>query len=230
MAQEHTLNPQIVHDAAACLFWALAEKRGVAATNNDVIESNGWCLLNQSFAQGVLSQYNLAAIPATGQQEFKKAIASEAYKFASNEENMNGIIYAEDAQLGRSPSAANVNTNSLKAIPKLNYAEGIIEKVGSLCLRHPLPAVVFSPTCPSGNIIEVADTNAALGYHLPMLLTGFDCQQISDEQYVLTGIFQIPVPDTSCGGLWNKAIQNSSRFVSEIKLIGPDPATIDVIW
>lgn len=216
MNHGQTLNPQIVHDAAAYLFWTLAEAIGINKANNAVLDSAGRCLIKQSFTAAALAQYGFGNLPRDVQLEFENAVAAEAERFAVNEENMNGVIYAEDAQKARSPSALHVNTAKMKAIPVRISIDGKIEKLGCLCLRHPLPAVVFSDTMPCEDVIEVADTTVALGYHLPIFLTNVDCQKISDELFVLKGVFKIPVPDAQHGDLWSAAIQNSSRFVSTL--------------
>lgn len=232
MNQGRSLNPQIVHDVAAHLFWTLAEAVGVAGANEAVVDSAGQCLLDQPFTTGVLCQYGIETLPSDDQREFDSAIAAEAERFAVKGENMNGVIYADDAQIGKSPSAQHVQTAALKAIPsRVSANSQMIEKVGLLCIRHPLPAVVFSDTRPHGGVLEVADTSAALGFHLPMFLANVTSQQIGERLFVSTGIFHIPVPDTTHGDLWNMVIQNSTRFIGGIKFYSESgDAAVDVQW
>lgn len=74
-----------------------------------------------------------------------EAIAAEAETFTLNGENMKGIVYGEDAAGGRAPSAQDLETAHLKVLPKdLSYSGQALETTGRLCLRHPLPAVVFT--------------------------------------------------------------------------------------
>jgi hypothetical protein len=233
MNQGRILNPQIVHDVAAYLFWTMSETVGVTGANEAIVKSAGQCLFEQPFTAAVLSQYDIEKLSYNAQRELGRAIAAEAEYFAMKDVNMDGIIYVEDAQNGKSPSAQNVQTGILKAIPRQVSRTGLkIEKKGSLCLRHPLPSVVFSDTRPHGSVFEVADTLAALGFHLPMFLNNVAFQQLGERLFVSKGIFHIPVPNTSHGDLWNKAIQNSTRFVCSVTffLNAADSTIVDVQW
>lgn len=231
MIQDRNFNPKIVHDAAAYLFWNLAESIGVAEANNAVVESAGQCLLKLPFTVTVLAQYGFEKLPPADKQEFGNAVATEAERYAIKGENMDGIIYADDAQGGRSPSAQDVDTLALRVIPRRVTSNESIQKLGRLCLRHPLPAVVFSDTVPRNGIIEVADTYDALGFQLPIFMFNAASQQLADGLFVSRGVFHIPVPSTRHGVLWDTAIQNSSRFVSRIKFYGEaTEVTVEVEW
>lgn len=221
-----------VNDAAAFLFWTLAESLGVSEANNVVAESAGRCLLKQPFTDMILSRYCDSSLPSADRAAFQKAIAIEAERCAVNKANNNGMVYTEDAIRGRSPSAKLVDTSTLKRLPKKIIKNGAgIENVGRLCLRHPLPAVVFSKTAPLEPFVEVADTTDALGFHIPMFLCNFACQQATDDLFILMGIFHIPVPDKRQGDLWNRAIQNSSRFINRMAFIsGESTVNINVEW
>lgn len=232
MNQEKNLNPQVVHDAAAFLFWTLADAVGVAGANESVIDSAGQCLLEQSFTAEVLGQYAIEKFPRNIQHEFHRAVAAEAERFAVGGTNMNGVIYGEDAQAGKAPSAQHVNTVQLRVIPKRFSMDGAkIERIGRLCLRHPLPAVVFSETRPHGDVLEVSDTSAALGFFLPMFLTSIATSELGDHLFASTGIFHIPAPDVPRGHLWDAAIQNSTRFSEAITFYGESGTTVvNVEW
>jgi hypothetical protein len=211
-------NSQIVHDAAAYLFWTLAEKIGIQNTNEAIIESSGRCLFKQQFSNSLLEQYNFEKLSYPVQLEFMDSIASEAESFAIRGVNMDGVIYAEDASSGRSPSALMVNTAELNITPKqINYDHNMTE-LGHLCLRHPLPAIVFSDTETDESVIKVANTSKALGFHFPLFLSNIHSIKINDGLFALTGIFLIPVKNNGIGGIWNKTIQNAITFVDEVKL------------
>ncbi|MHB8408400.1 MAG: hypothetical protein ACYDHY_09980 [Acidiferrobacterales bacterium] len=214
-------NNLAIDDAAANLFWMLAEKVGVSGANTMVIESSGHCLLNQPFTVAVLAQYGFHKLISSDQQAFASMVADEAERFAIGGMNMNGVIYAEDIQIGRSPAARNVDTSVLRAIPKRVFVGDQTRKVGVLCLRHPLPAVVFVNEKIQDDFIEVADTTAALGFHLPIFLGISGNYLACGNLFALTGIFHIPVPNVGHGNLWNRAIQNSLRFVSELTFLTP---------
>lgn len=54
MNQQRRVNPQIVHEIAAQLFWLLAESAGAEATSEAVIESGERCLVESPFSASVL--------------------------------------------------------------------------------------------------------------------------------------------------------------------------------
>jgi hypothetical protein len=225
------LNPQTVHDTAAYLFWMLAEQVGIADANQAVRDTTGECLFTQPFTISVLEQQGFANLPQEVRQKFINAVACEAEEYALKETNLNGVVYAEDGQSGRSPSAHHIDTKTLKAIPRKVAANRKLGKTGRLCLRHPLPAVVFSDSQPPNSIIEVSNTIEALGFQLPMFLSINGCQQISNALVVLFGVFFIPAPDEHSGKLWNSAIQNSTRFFSELDVLeGSSVLNIEVEW
>ncbi|MGF6534269.1 hypothetical protein P3T20_005073 [Paraburkholderia sp. GAS206C] len=232
MNQQRRLNPQIVHDIAAQLFWLLAESAGVEATSEAVIDSGGRCLVEAPFSTSVLGQYGFDKLSPDERRGACEAIAAEAEAFTLNGENMNGIVYGEDAAEGRAPSAQDVETAHLKVLPKdLSYSGQALEKTGRLCLRHPLPAVVFTNVAPRGEVLEVADTSDALGFHLPMFLSHVATTQLDDNLYVSMGIFHIPVPDSEHGDQWVRAIANSTRFIDGVQFGGAGGVTsVDVTW
>ncbi len=226
-----TLNPQIIHDTAAYLFWMLAEHVGIDDANQAVRDTTGECLFTQPFTISVLEQQGFANLPQEAQQKFINAVAYEAEEYALKETNLNGVVYAEDGQSGRSPSAHHIDTKILKALPSRVVANRKLERTGRLCLRHPLPAVVFSDSQPPSSIIEVSNTIEALGFQLPMFFSINGCQRISNALVVLFGVFFIPTPDEDSGKLWNSAIQNSTRFLSGLDIHeGSSVINIEVEW
>lgn len=159
------------------------------------------------------------------------AIAQEAHQSVAKETNMDGIIYAEDALTGRSPSASGVDTEGLNVSPKRILTNYDIEVIGSLCLRHPLPAVVFSSFVPQENFILIDNTTTSLGFDLPMFFSTLKRQQLHESLFVLSGKFYIPVPDERFGSHWNRVIQNSAHFYSELKVqTGSSIIEITVEW
>lgn len=226
------MEQQVIHDAAANLFWTYSDKVGLASASEEVIASAGQCLLNQPFTTQVLSQYGYSDFPDQDKRKFGQSIAAEADAFAVKGENLSGVIYAEDAVTGRSPTALGLDTSMLNAVPKQVRAGGPeVEKLGVLCLRHPLPAVVFSKTKPRQSVFEVADTALALGFSMPMYLGNAQTMQVADSLFVTTGILYIPVPDKQHGVLWGTVIQNSCRFVKGASLHWDCGQTsLDVQW
>lgn len=211
------LNPRAVSEIAAQLYWHQAEDIGVAATTTAIAESRGTALFDHPSAAAILSSFGFDDLPAERQETCRAALKEEALDYALAERNMIGQIYLEDISTGRSASAAELDTRHLAHIPELT-ATGPIERCGRLCLRHPLPAIVFADVNPADPFILVDDTRTALGFDMPMLMT-IDGRQEHEGVFILTGIFQIPVPSISAGAAWNHAVQNSTRFTAATTLI-----------
>ncbi len=227
--REH-VHPKIIHDMAAHLYWALAEVDGIPDVNDAVLKSNGHCLLKSSFTSNVFTEYH---IPSRIQQDVGHDIAIEAMDFVSREQNMNGIVYAEDAQPGRSPSAQAIQTKELNILPKEIIISGKKpESIGWLCLRHPLPAVIFSVKKPGDQVFVVNDTSVALGFQLPMFFWSDSVYKISDELFASTGVFQIPVPNADYGNRWRRVIQNSTCFMESQSFYDEKGLLFDinVVW
>ena len=150
----------------------------------------------------------MRSLPEAEARDVLNAVAAEAYAYARDEENMQGSIYLEDRDTGRSPSAAAIDTACLAIVPTCAYKRPV-ERLGRLCLRHPLPAVVFAPRAPLDTLIEVADTTTALGFAMPMFLTVTGIHAIDAASFVLMGYFTIPTPSHEHGELWDRVIQNA---------------------
>jgi hypothetical protein len=226
-----TLNHQAVHDAAAQLFWHMARQVGVQAANSQVIQTKGKCLTSMPLASSLLDEYEFENVPDSVQKQFLEAIETEACSYAEEEQNLQGMIYIEDAATGRSPSAKDLSTAHLSRQPVSLHVSRNIPKVGRLCVRAPLPAVVYSDVPAEAPFIWVEDTATALGFDSPMFLTGINCIQIAEDMYVYTGIFSIAVPDFELGAKWHQVVPNSSRFVDEISgFVGDQPLSVKASW
>ena len=224
------LNQRAVSEIAATLYWNHAERHGVAATTTGVADSDGALLFKQHDAKRILDAFGYGALDAAAKQAYERAIRDEAVHFALEERNMIGQIYLEDMATGRSEAAAAIDTLSLRHIPQITVT-GDMQRCGRLCLRHPLPAVVFSDELPIRPYLLVEDTKTALGYDLPMILTLDGQGQTHGHIHILTGAFHIPVPAVKDGKRWNHVIQNSTRFVDAQTLVSDDGiAKISCTW
>lgn len=219
-----------IHNLAAEMFWRMADDIGVGQTNERVLATEGRCLLEHPIDNDLWQEYPLASLPDEEASRVLKAVSFEAFDYTRAEQNMIGPVFLEDRQSGRSPSAAAIDTQPLAKTPTFTSNDPI-ERIGRLCLRHPLPAVVFADREPRGGIIQVDDTATALGFDLPMFLALTGCQPAPDETVILTGYFHIPVPDVATGDLWNHVIQNSTRAVSSVAIFRPEgQLVIDFDW
>lgn len=226
------LNPRAIHEIAARLFWTWASDQGIAHVTERVIATGGQCLMHTPFTDEILVEFGFADISGNERTVALDAIAAEAHKHAEAGQNMIGIIYPDDAQTGRSPSAEDVQTEHLQSIPKSMVRTGpSLEEIGTLCIRHPLPAVLFSKKRPLGGIVKVADTSDALGFQMPMYLAIHNSQEVGDALYASSGVFFIPAPDAQKGAWWMAVIQNASSFTDTLQYqVGNDLGTINAIW
>lgn len=225
------LNQQVVHDAAAQLFWHMARQMGVQGANERVIETRGKCLTSMPLASALLAEYRFEQLPSSVQKLFLDAVETEATEHSEQERNLQGMIYAEDAATGRSPSAMDLSTAHLSRQPTSLDVSSNIPKMGRLCVRAPLPAVVYCDVPPDSPFIWVDDTVTALGFDAPMFMTDINCIQIAEDVYVYTGIFSIAVPDFELGAKWHQVVPNSSRFVHAISgFAGEQSLSVNVSW
>lgn len=215
-----TFDKPMIHNLAAEMLWRTAETVGVPEANRLVLESEGAFLLEQDYAEDLWQAFPVRSLPDAEARAVLSAVAAEAYTYARDEENMQGSIYLEDRDAGRSPSAAGIDCAGLAIVPTCVYTSPA-ERLGRLCLRHPLPAVVFAPRAPYGPLIEVADTETALGFAMPMFLMVTGVHAIDAASVVLMGYFMIPAPSHQHGALWDRVIQNSQR-VTEAMHFGGD--------
>ena len=208
-------SPQI-NDAAAMLFWTHAAQHGFQTTVERVVATQCVCLFEQEQAAQILESHGFFELPEASREVFMRAIGLEVKDSIEREENLLGIVYAEDAATGRSPTAASVDVTRVCARPTRLSGYEHLERLGELCLRHPLPAVVFAETQPGTRFIQVASTHRALGCEVPMFLSLTGCVEIAAQVFALSGVFYILVRDNRIGDLWGGVIQNSVRSTAQI--------------
>lgn len=210
-------NQRVVNDAAAFLFWKLAERVGVQTASNEVLATNGSTLFRQDFSNEIFDKYGIQTLDLATATVFKEEVAAHAVDYCRAEENIIGSIYVEDLTSGRAPSAKNIDVSELN-----NYPESIsgveLKKFGKLCVRHPLPAVVVCNFEPTRSIFQIEDTVTALGFTIPLYMGPIDITQIADDMWLITGIIHIPVPSTNIGKKWNRVIQNNISMVDGLMI------------
>lgn len=210
-----------IHNLAADMFWRMADACGVGEANRRVLATEGRCLLDHPYDDASWRDYPIRSLPDDTAARILDAVAAEALGYTHDQQNMIGQVYLEDRESGRSPTAAAIDTRPLASTPAVTLNRSI-ERLGRLCLRHPLPAVVFADRIPSGALIQVADTVTALGFDLPMFLNVAGSQWGDEQTAILTGYFLLPAPDVPTGDLWNHVVQNSHRSVEGTTLFAPD--------
>lgn len=198
-------HPQLIEDAAAWLFWTLVERDGFSHTLDDVLTTQGQSLLLNPDKEKIFSRYKLDQIKSSELVSLYDAIAKHAWERSINEENLIGMVFKEDRLAGRSPSAINIGTGHWN-IP-ITVKGDILPAYGKLCIRHPLPAVVFTKELPSEKIFRIADTQA-LGFDTPIWFNYQYSYQVDDELWLLSGIFHIPENIALAQHPWTEIIPN----------------------
>jgi hypothetical protein len=219
-----------ISDAAAMLFWTFCAKRGFDYTVGAVQSDGGEELFAQEGVEELLKPYGFSA----AQDDFDdicERIFDEMVDSTVREVNLQGVIYAEDAATGRSPSAARLEVSSLCIQPRQISGHQGLERLGELCLRHPLPAVVFSETRPRTGFFQVASTRRALRADVPMFLSCTGETAMPGGLIAISGVFHILVPDVEAGDRWGAVIQNSTRVTAGIAVqVGGMLHRIEVDW
>jgi hypothetical protein len=228
---EDELNLQI-SDAAAMLFWSSVADFGFDRTVAEVTSTNGRWLMGHPRAREILGAYRFSELSDDQMIRAFDSIGDFASDLTRREENLQGVIYAEDAATGRSPAAVEIDVSGLCANPPLVRGNEGIEQIGELCLRYPLPAVLFADKRPRSNFIQVASTARALGVEYPMFLMRTGETEMPGGLVAITGIFQIPVPDEETGDEWAGVIQNATRITGAIgvRMPGGRLCQIDFGW
>lgn len=199
-------NPELLEDMAAWLFWTQASRDGFTHTLEKVLQTQGQSVLNCADSKEIFSRYPLEDMSEATFSALRNAVAEHAYLRAANQENLVGMIFSEDRFTGRAPSAADIPTSHLEQ--PLTVKGDVLPEYGTLCLRHPLPAVVFGEGEPPEGIFRVADTTA-LGFSTPLWLDSHTVSPIDSGAWLLTGIFYIPENLELTRRPWTEVIPNS---------------------
>jgi len=226
-----------VENAAAELFWTFASIHGVSNAFDNVKTSGGGCLFEDMDLVKKIFFDPPLSIQKGQDEKFVEAfrlVTAEIMKYVKRDENIQGAFWEEDASAGRSLSAWDIKTNNLTPPKSCSIdpsGHPSLLQTGTLLIRHPLPAVVLvlskkAPNCP---IIQVANTKLALGFDYPMFLQVDSVRPFLAGQFVLTGIFHIPVKNGQQGKSWDGVIQNSSHFM-HLRFSGENPISITAQW
>lgn len=218
----------VVNDVAARLFWSLAEIKGVQQAISETLETKGECLFSHKLSNRIMERCEAnEVLRATSAGVREKMIAQEALSYLKREENIIGAVHLDELPEGRSQDAISVDTSALKASRAANVASGDVEVIGTLFLRHPLPAIAFARKKPSSALIRLADTKKALGFDAAIFMSVTSFQEVNNI-FLLYGVMIIPVPNLRSGGAWDKAIQNSFRFAGSTKFFDRSGSQITI--
>ena len=213
----------LITDIAANVYWRLVDRDGKLDSNDKISKTNGMYLLKDSLLVDVLSRYN--QINIDDMDDVVIAVIKLIVDSVKNEFNIIGAVYADDFIKGRSANIKSLDTSMVQFIPQNIIIDNNIETIGMLCVRHPLPSVVFSSHAPINNFIKIADTTHALGFDMPLFFNIESTKKAQDDLYVSMGTVHIFVPNVTVGNAWHHIIQNS---ICSIKYISACDALHDV--
>ncbi len=202
-----------LQDFAAYLFWNFAAEAGVADAverfeSNDEDWTRKTHLIEKALEQAGPVRLSAGDINVLVTNAVKEIRRNNAHGL-----NITGVIYSDDRAALRSPSAMDLVIPTLQA-PRVSakspQSMSAIQKAGELCLRHPLPAVVFSSVAPDKekSVFQVADTTRALGYPYPLFLTGIRVHKLAEGALALTGMFVAPIQDDRASAAIKACIPN----------------------
>lgn len=222
-------------DFAAYLFWNVAAEAGVAEAverfeSNDEDWTRKTHLIEKALEQAGPVRLSAGDINVLVTNAVKEIRRNNAHGL-----NITGVIYSDDRAALRSPSAMDLVIPTLQA-PRVSAKSAqslsAIQKAGQLCLRHPLPAVVFSSVKPDEGIsvFQVADTARALGYAYPLFLTGIRVHTLAEGEFALTGMFVVPIQDERASAAIKACIPNCLLVRSGFTTGGQGEHSFEFAW
>lgn len=202
-----------LQDFAAYLFWNVAAEDGVAgAVARFEANEEDWARKTH-LIQKSLEEAGPVRLSAGDIDVLVADAVKEIRRYSARGMNITGVIYADDRAALRSPSAMELVIPKLQA-PRVSsksaQSMSTLQKAGQLCLRHPLPAVVFTSVAPDKgkSVLQVADTTRALGFPYPLFLTGIRVHTLAEGALALTGMFVAPIQDDRASAAIKSCIPN----------------------
>jgi hypothetical protein len=214
--QPRTLNPQMIDEIAAQVFWGFCYQTSHQSAVSFVLKDDYgklWTLqkaaeLLRPFADGKVAR-------ETVEQCYRQTNQYMRDNTAQNK-NIIGTVYAEDFRRCRRPGFPYeelVQRLGMAGDGVEGSVRGSVEIAGDLLLRTPLPSLVLLRALPGDNGIQVSDTRQALGFQKTMLLLIHNLSALpaNPQGYIYSaeGVFQIPCPDSARSG-WIKLIPNGN--------------------
>lgn len=200
-------------DFAAYLFWNVATDVGVAAAVEQFDSNDEDWTRKTHLIETTLEQAGPVRLGAGDINLLVSNAVKEIRRYNARGVNIAGVIYSDDRAEMRSPSTMDLVIPTLQA-PRVSakspQSMSAIQKAGELCLRHPLPAVVFTTAAPDKGkgVFQVADTTRALGYPYTLFLTGIGVHPLPDGTFALTGMFIVPIQDDRASAAIRACIPN----------------------
>ena len=202
-----------LQDFAAYLFWNVAAEAGVAEALERFDSNEEDWTRKTHLVEKALEQAGPVRLSAGDINVLVTDAVMEIRRYSARGVNITGVIYSDDRAALRSPSAMDLVIPTLQA-PRVSakspQSMSAIQKAGELCLRHPLPAVVFTTVEPDKgkSVFQVADTTRALGYPYPLFLTGIRVHTLAEGALALTGMFVAPIQDDRASAAIKACIPN----------------------
>lgn len=160
----------VVHEIAAEIFWRMAAGAGIGEATHLVLSTGGEVLFQQVGSVRVVNKTvsKLRANSGDGWdfQDLISRVKSECVALLGCGEPPLGEISSADALKFIGSGAQFVNPRSLDIQPSKVVVRGDFDELGSLCIRHPLPAVCFATRPSRKSIVKIAETKRALAFNI----------------------------------------------------------------
>ena len=218
------MNQQLA-DIAARVFWENVRKSSYETISIFVTSKMFSNLWKKEDVPAYLKKLNMQTDPsAAGDQNawIYNKVNELMYIETQEERNIVGTLYVDDFEQCKTPDFNDEQQIlELKEIYKEKEHKEIpnLEKIGTLILRSPLPAVVYTNSNHIPRTFLVNDTSKALGFQTNLIFNVQDNIPFPNNPYGVTnaliGIFQIQNyknTDTK----WYKLIPNSSTYENMI--------------
>ncbi|HEU0197089.1 MAG TPA: hypothetical protein VFQ88_07775 [Nevskiaceae bacterium] len=210
-----------VNDVAAYVYWSYALEHGVAQA-----QDRGCSVATPTSVRRAAAA--IGAGTAGSSRALVAAVQSEIAWHLQRGVNILGRIYADDARVGRTPGALDLDTSHLSTPRVQVFPRGAarVDLLGTLCVRSPLPAIAFADRRPTSPVVAIAETTRAIGVNACIYMLQPDVISVSDSLFILSGIMHIPALDDESGCSWNAVVPNSIRFKDRFTVVS-DGGQID---
>lgn len=230
------INPQIVDNIAASVFWKHAFENGVQETLGSLKDSIPYSIWSLEKAEEELNRYLNSDIDFKTKKALIKICYEEVFDFiidhVRREKNIIGTVYTEDFKECKEPNFKfSVLLKSLSVDSDENCAykidkHGKFEHLGTLLLRTPYPSGVLTKIEISQplNPFCVLNTKTALGFPKTIVFSPDGLMNLPENpdgySHFISGVFHIPSPRLD--SIWCKLIPNSICVRKSAKFYNSD--------
>ncbi|KXS55411.1 MAG: hypothetical protein AWU57_190 [Marinobacter sp. T13-3] len=231
-----TISPQITYHIASILFWIAARESGYTKTLAQII-TEPEMVVKTRYIKELFSR-----MPCTNDwpTETRVEVISAAMHYikiaAKAGDRFLGTPRSDDYGHGRSEEARHEATAHLRHTIRTCKAidpEAPMPRAGELCLRTPLPAMIFTTKDLGGEAFVITNTEKALGFHWPIIATAYSGHRTDNGVLmIMDPELHIPVPSQTVGAQWSRIIPNAVPFIDQVSIPAPagQPFDIRATW